>query len=192
MNHKKLMRLPYSKVYRAFPELDRLTDAQCEEYVRQVRRRFRGGRRVHALLVGAGTLVLGVLIFVGMVTVFVIGGNRYGSGVLVEYPLLGAVVLAAGTGAPPMLVMYAVRHAWLRRRIRAHMKEIRCVQCHYLLLRLTVERGVVTCPECGTRVVLESLGLTPADVMGTIVEADAAPNAPSSVPAPEPSAAPIP
>jgi ribosomal protein S27E len=167
------MRLPLAKVYRAFPELDRFTDEQCAEYVRQVRRRFRGGRRVHGFVLNVATFGLALTVFFGMIFVFIAeGGDRGIGAAMLNHPVFGAFAIGTATAAPAMLLRYWLKHRWLRRRIRAHMGEIRCAQCRYLLLRLAVRDGVVTCPECGEQLVLASLGLAPEDVMATTVEGD--------------------
>lgn len=163
------MRLPFSKVYRAFPELDRLTDEQCEEYVRQVRRRFRVRRRTHVLLVFFGTLLAVTLIFAAVVIVLVSEQQKYLRGVrdsLVDHPAALAVFIPVICVGPPLLWMFSMHAAWLNRWIKVHMAEIRCVQCQYLLLGLAVHNDTVACPECGQTIILSSLGLTAADIMG--------------------------
>lgn len=166
------MRLPLSKIYRAFPELDRFTDVQCEEYVRQVRKRFRRGRRVQGVLRTLGAVLIAFACFVGSVALAVSIGWTTGGvmriSTLVEHPLLGAVSIAAFTAIPASVILLWLKNGWLRRRIRDHMRDIRCAQCGYVMLGLNVHDGVITCPECGERVVLESLGLTAADVMGVV------------------------
>jgi hypothetical protein len=167
------MRLPLSKVYRAFPELDRFNDAQCQEYVRKVRKRFRRGRRRIDVIRAAGLLLLGAGSLV--LTSFLITGNMSGlpfhEGLFARYPFLGASAMAVCTAVPALAFYFGVDHVWLRRRIAAHMRDIRCVECGYALLGLSVKDGVVTCPECGERVDLAMLGLTAADVMGVEVGA---------------------
>lgn len=166
------MRLPYSNVCRAFPELDRFTDEQCAEYVRQVRKRFRRSRRAYLAarwmltpLIAAGAFVLAIL---ATFSIFDIRTLRYFSDWTL---LLLALALASIAALPSMLFFFASDHVWLRRRIRRHMEQIKCPQCSYAMLGLSIHDGVMRCPECGERVDLRLLGLTAADVMG--VEAPA-------------------
>jgi DNA-directed RNA polymerase subunit RPC12/RpoP len=161
------MRLPLTKVYRAFPELDRFTDEQCREYVKHVHLRFPWSRWMYAALANVVAFVVAALAFwsVAWVTlrpsVTMMPGFRF-----VDHPLMCSALLAALSLGPASLLRYWIRHRWLRRRLRECIAEARCANCRYPLLGLAVRDGAVLCPECGERVVLADFGLTPADLLG--------------------------
>jgi hypothetical protein len=157
------MRIPVSKVYRAFPELDRFDDESCERYVRQAMQ-VALKRRVHRHLLEVG---IGALVFLGLLTLG-----------LLMFRAVGAPLMTPGIGSIILLVYYSVlvavpivaslmaRDWWLRRAVALRLRSARCPKCEYSLLGLPVQRDAVLCPECGERVDLESHGLTIDDVLG--------------------------
>ncbi|HRJ49720.1 MAG: hypothetical protein KF787_10765 [Phycisphaeraceae bacterium] len=150
------MRLPLSKIYRAFPELDSFTDDQCVRYVAAARKGWPS--RLLAALACLGTLLL-TIITLGIVV-----------GLAMEmdsHPLLMAAVLFAifpsGVLAA-MIVRDAFLRAWLRRRIL----NATCGGCGYSLLGLSASMSqaglILRCPECGGENELAQRGLTVAEV----------------------------
>ncbi|MGD9690657.1 MAG: hypothetical protein AB7K52_13315 [Phycisphaerales bacterium] len=158
------MRLPVSKVYRAFSELDRFSDAQCEAWVARA-------RRGHVLLID-GSLLSGLALAAGVT----IGGF------LVSWPMLdfasrlpdnwwgasarvGLMVVWLAAMMLPGLAPLLARDWSLRWCIRMQLAGAACVRCRYSLLGLRVKRGEITCSECGEVMNLAALGLTPEDII---------------------------
>lgn len=152
--------LTSSKVYRAFPELDRFEDERCERFVKAAKSSlwWNWGSK-------AGLFVL--LIGVGAATFF---GYAMALERLDRNPraiqsdalhVLAISGLLGVTLAIPFLVMLLARDLNLRKRLH-HILRSRgsCMSCHYSLVGLAVdERCVVICPECGGATqVDESLG----------------------------------
>ncbi len=155
------MRLPLSKIYRAFPELDRFEDARCESFVHGAKRQHWASGLVIAFLFVPALFVS--VIVASVITMLVFeraldfaatkGINE--SAIVAAGSLLGIAVAAV----PPVFVLRA-RDRWLRWAIARHINHARCF-CGYSLLGLTIEDGAVQCPECGERIVLADRGLTP-------------------------------
>ena len=142
------VRVPSSKVYRAFPELDRFSDAQCRGFVSLVQRRHPWQ------MVGAAALcVVSVLLTVAALFPIAIGVVSSGRRGLDGVPL-PLVTLALGL---PFVVSgvvgFAVRDACLRFLIRRRNTAMKCTDCGYGLLGLPATREgeavTVRCPECG-------------------------------------------
>jgi hypothetical protein len=145
------MRLPLSKVHRAFPELDRFSDEQCGRFVRAAGRR--GWRPwVHRAVLGAITFPL---------TVGSVYGAIAASSWAEKWLRLGEIAfwvtvslsLAVACLIPTVLVML-LRDRMLLGRVR-HIVRARavCPGCRYSLLGIVVRGdGIVVCPECGMEV----------------------------------------
>jgi hypothetical protein len=151
------MRIPLRKIYRAFPELDRFDDAQCQRFVRQAERLVLS-RRVerHVLEIAAGSLAFVVVLLLGEVWRRLAGGPG-SMRLLVLVPMLAAAPIIAGLIARDLL---------LRSAIRARLRSARCPRCEYSLLGLPVEDGAARCPECGESIPLEHYGLSEEDLLG--------------------------
>lgn len=144
------MRLPLSKVWRAFPELDRFSDEQCQRFVRAARRG--AGRPIRvvataaALLAGwAGGLAFIVWMTAGRKPIFRAWDSPTTLGTLA---LCGVMILVFLVAAAPAIL---VRDRLLRRRVmRIITLRGRCMMCKYSLLGLPVGANLlVVCPECG-------------------------------------------
>lgn len=142
------MRLIVSKLYRAFPELDRFSDEQCELFVRAANRSWawRLARWLVIALLAVGVVAAGM-----GVTAVAIGLSRVWNSVLGHLgsaTALGAVLLV---GFAALLV---VRDRLLARRVRCLLNDRgRCFECGYSLLGTPVGSDLmVVCPECGSRV----------------------------------------
>jgi len=68
----------------------------------------------------------------------------------------------------PVLCMLLVRDRWLNRCVRKQLSGIKCGACGYSLIGLALAEDApdpaVICPECGHHIVLQVMGLTPADI----------------------------
>ncbi|MFN7020572.1 MAG: hypothetical protein ACK4WH_04490 [Phycisphaerales bacterium] len=151
------MRLPISRVYRAFPELDRFDDARCKAYVRTVRREQGSkGVAVELLnwLVGGAAGLAMLCAVVSFLQMFAKAGSgpSYAARVASLCTVVGVPVMAGG------LTSLALRDRRLRRLIRRQIEGGRCPVCSYLLLGLVPREGLVRCPECGTSHRLTELG----------------------------------
>ncbi|MCW5776169.1 MAG: hypothetical protein KIS87_07005 [Phycisphaeraceae bacterium] len=144
------MRIPLSRVWRAFPELDRFTDEQCERFVRAACRT--GRRHVHraALLVLFFLFVVAsVLLAAGIAHVFERLWAPSSRGARVANVVLVVLMLAI-VALPPVLTML-IRDRLLLRRIRRVLRTRgACPGCRYTLVGLPVSAALaVVCPECG-------------------------------------------
>lgn len=176
------MRIPLSKVYRAFPELDRFSDAECERFVLQVSRQRLGTR----YLIGVAPVIGLVVSIIVLVVVMVYGQpslkwlsdvlNRLADFVqpdreadIGHLALFFAALMWVITST--YLSALLARDWHLRRGIRLRLEVTNCTACRQSLLGLPLlagERGepaAVRCPECGTRLVLQEIGLTPRDII---------------------------
>ncbi|GMV25304.1 MAG: hypothetical protein AMXMBFR58_13350 [Phycisphaerae bacterium] len=172
------MRIPASKVYRAFPELDRFPDEVCEQYMRYVLGRYGRPMRVVTRVLWAACLVLCVFIS----PFAAIAGNRLAYW-MAKHGLpdsnawmLGAAAIMLVAGVLLVVMVLAVRDVMLRRLLLGRILEARCPFCSYSLLGLAVdEHGGVLCPECGKRSSLADRKLTVQDVLGDALAASTRP-----------------
>lgn len=163
------------KIYRAFPELDSLSDERCEELLRRVHLSSkRGGVLLLAVVsVGVGSFILAficAMLLLQEVDLRRLEVDLYVSGRTWLY-LLGRAGVAVGVVAPPLLLALLTRDlvlgAFLKNALSGHLKRTACPGCKYQLLGLSVdESGAVRCPECGGVVTLRELGLDgPEDLL---------------------------
>jgi len=159
------MRIPLAKLYRAFPELDRFTDEECERYVIQVTRdkRFRWWVEGLAELAWVAASV-GVMV----VTPRLLAALGAPLRVEREHWLALSILVVVG-GA--LLFGYIVRDRHFIRAVRRAMHDARCPRCKHSLVGLPLldggtgfqpESGAaerVRCPECGSVHRLADLGL---------------------------------
>ena len=138
------MRVPGTKIYRAFAELDRFSDEQCERFLAAAMR-----PTIRRVLRWVGCCVVGLVIAalcIGGMTLFdmnVARGQR-----IFEKALLVLVLVPTVAGVFAIALM---RDVLLRRRMR-HVINNRatCTGCGYKLLGLPVTSAcMVACPECG-------------------------------------------
>lgn len=157
------MRVPMDKVYRAFPELDRFSDAECIAWVKRA-------ERVHAKYLALGTFVAIAGAMMLAIPAFVVGWApaMWMMEPKWHYPSvlwLPAILWAVLVSALPFVGSLAVRDWCLRRCIGIQIAGARCEKCSYSLLGLPIHEGWVTCSECGQRLSLKQLGLTPEDLL---------------------------
>lgn len=150
------MRLPLSKIYRAFPELDRFSDAECASYVRHVSHRM----GVRIVLTAWATALLSMF---GLPLLLCLGAPLVGGAGSGPATVIGiAALLGLFTGP---LWGFMCRDVLLRRAIRERIKHATCPTCFYSLIGLRVSGGSVRCPECGGSVELDRHDLTPGDLV---------------------------
>lgn len=157
------MRLPLSKVWRAFPELDRFSDEDCRRFVRLASERHTSGA-VATAFAGIAIGVLGVFVVTpaaSAVVTEIVRGLRLNEGVYLG--IIGLTMLVVAPLGPVLGLM--LRDFWLRRTIGKRLIGARCPGCDYSILGLPVEDGHVRCPECGLAVSLAERGLTPEAIM---------------------------
>ncbi len=170
------MRVPVRKIYRAFPELDRFSDAECEGFVVKA-------KQTHALsmvfvAIGAIVVCLGTIVGGVMLLVFAVGylarafwGGRVPASY--EMPLMGlCLMLPVLTG---LLLTFYARDVWLRWAVSKRLLGTSCLSCGYSLLGLAVLNDAVTCPECGAAALLTARGLTAADILSPSISSSASP-----------------
>jgi len=154
--------VPFRKIYRAFPELDRFTDDECERYVRYVRIDRGWGYRVAEIGV-----IAAVLLCTGVAARVVFHRSVY---LAIDEASIAPTVLAATAAIGAMFAAVAAaivlfRDLSLRSAIRARLDHARCPACRYSLLGLRADHDRVVCPECAFAVVLSRHQLTEQDIV---------------------------
>ena len=135
------MRLPMSKVYRAFPELDRFDDAACRAFVADVSRRHWWS----ALRTAIFSVIVAVLLALGGLFVIVSEMSQRPNTLTQVGELIGLVAVFVG----PIVFGMAMRDWWLRRRLQERIDASRCFACNYSLVGMPAAAEGVCCPECG-------------------------------------------
>lgn len=144
------MRIPFSKPYRAFPELDPFSDCQCEtmiamaRHTRAVSVKIRPWVFAHRLSPFAGNLAY----FLVLALIFPLIEYTFGDSNALARLAYGLFIVLVCGG---LLRVLFVRDAWLRRLIQDVLESGgSCTRCQYSLLGLPeVHDGCVRCPECG-------------------------------------------
>ncbi|MFM8874265.1 MAG: hypothetical protein ACKOJI_13160, partial [Phycisphaerales bacterium] len=145
------MRLIASPVYRAFPELDSFSDAQCREFTVRARGSWRRRTTFGAARALAAIAAVPITVWIVAVTVGSAIGLRGASNSWVLAVVLLAGLLAGG--ATWLLSGDLSLRLAIRRVMRIGGT---CQGCGYVLVGLPVSASLdVTCPECGERTSLE-------------------------------------
>ena len=145
------MRLIASPVYRAFPELDAFSDAQCREFAVRARGSWRRRAVVGAVRAVASVAAVPITVWIFAVTVGPAIGLRNSSASWVLAVVLLTGLLAGG--ATWLLSGDLSLRLAIRRVMRIGGT---CQGCGYVLVGLPVSASLdVTCPECGERTSLE-------------------------------------
>ncbi|MBX3404803.1 MAG: hypothetical protein KF699_15445 [Phycisphaeraceae bacterium] len=165
------MRVPLSKIYRAFPEFDPFPDAECERYIRYAYQQARMRIGCIPLVVFVVSLPLYAVLLSASVAGLMYVGIELPEGYLIVPVLLSASVV----GVPALLALLS-RDVVLRRVLKDRLRTARCPNCEFSLLGLPVVEGATRCPECGTQIVLSMHNLTPRDLEIRREEQDARPN----------------
>ncbi|MEO0482057.1 MAG: hypothetical protein AAF138_00340 [Planctomycetota bacterium] len=168
------MRLPLSKPYRAFPELDPFTDLECQVFVAESNRRHRWSGRVVGV---AMSLCIAIALGIAISLVNNIGQQHVLDTTGRPLPVWRATAAIAVPLIAGCAVALLIRDRWLLTVLRRRINRARCHNCRYSLLGLAIERGDfgdrVTCPECGARTSLKSAGLTAEDLLSPPTTASA-------------------
>lgn len=169
-----MFRIPPNKIYRAFPELDHFSDAQCERFVQRVRVTSQYPQ------VLAGSLILVVVLSltaVGLVLgrlaepwsrfLWAAGRELRLSWLSADDVHLGSclLALAAVPAFSCLLVRDGLLRTYLRRAIRMRLDRVRCRTCGYVLIGQRHSDGRVRCPECSSAATLRELGVTAEDLI---------------------------
>jgi len=164
------MRLPFTKVYRAFAEFDSLSDEECERYVRHVRAQQRWQYQV-----------LPVLTAIVLVLVWPVAWTQLSRQFTLSdwIPLPNSqdarvVLLGVTTVLVPALAGLVLRDLALWWGVRDEVNRARCPKCHQSLLGVPVQeiglggdpaKRFIRCPECGRKYMLLDIGITPRDLI---------------------------
>lgn len=150
------MRFPFTKIYRAFPELDNYRDDQCERFVTAARGRW--GRRLLRLILAmivafVSQVALWALIVFASSADWVNGFRAQYDSVFMTIALLLTFPVTFIGFLPALLL----RDRMLLGQIRSILIERGfCIKCHYSLVGLPVsERKFVQCPDCEKPVVIK-------------------------------------
>ncbi len=160
------MRVSFSKVHRAFPELDGFTDAECAALIHAVQRERAVGLLATSMAAVVLSIASGLLAAYFtwrlLIAIYDVPDDRPTSdGLFVLF-----FSLIGGAGILTMaLVGFLIRDLWLRWAIGRRLRLARCTGCNYSLLGLSVLDGRVRCPECGHVTRLSDRGLQPADIL---------------------------
>jgi hypothetical protein len=155
-------------VYRAFPELDRFPDDQCERFVERAKNDYPESQVRASLL----ALVVVVAVIVGLFylerTLWAAWSARIAGRLEREHLQDIVVVLSALSYALLLcLGMLIARDRWLIRTITLRVHQTSCPSCGYSLLGLVVDKGVIVCPECAAPFFLADHGMTEEDLIAT-------------------------
>lgn len=158
--------MPTSKLYRAFKELDHLSDEQCERLIRRVRTQKGISLKTGCLSVLAvGLAVVGFFLAFALFMEF---GQDWVEETESGQAVFSMVVVIGFIGVPAFTGLMTRDH-FLRRNLlialNNYIERVRCLECQYILLGLPAELGRVTCSECGHTMTLESLGATEQDLL---------------------------
>lgn len=175
------MRLPISRVYRAFPELDRFPDHVCERYVAQARYKAWRSKIAVALL---AMLSVPVMFLVTLFLLMQVGELFHKNAIRSSTSIWPVLIVLVLSTAAAILTPLCIRDRWLIWAVRKQIGGTGCPRCGYQLIGLTIDNGRVRCPECGFTESLVNLNLTPADLLAPGESAVPAP--PASRPVSEP------
>jgi hypothetical protein len=163
------MRLPGRKIWRAFPELDRFNDLECERFVRRAVLVYRNSKRLTYLATFAG-LAMAIPAAWGLISVlWGLSRGWFSRRQPAVFRVLdgpdGRVFAGVFFVAVIAFTFLLVRDRWLIRTINSKLRRTNCQACGYSLLGLTPDRGVVECPECKRPFFLNDAGLVDEDLM---------------------------
>ncbi len=142
------MRLPGTKIWRAFPELDRFSDQQGKAFIKAATSAF---WPVHVLR-GCLYLVLSCIMLAGVIASAALSEWLMdGSHIPYTVRSIITVSFAVCVALPAFSVVLLFRDLLLRRRIRKVIQSQGvCQHCGYILLGMRVPSDLkLTCPECG-------------------------------------------
>ena len=150
------MRILTRQLHRAFPELDRYSDAQCRAFMKRLEQRWvvHGATLLGSAAVGIACFLVAVVIVAGP------GARGWSDDLVVEAIRLG-MPLIAGFGAMLITRDLLVR-ASLRRRVLNEFNRLSCANCGHCLIGQRARGRTVHCPECGRPTSFTELGINDA------------------------------
>ena len=156
------MRIPTSKIYRAFPELDRFSDAECRAFMARLRRQV--GMQLFGFL-AAGAAGFGMFVATIVVQgVMYVWTRRIRFGLSVDdAEMVWAAIYIAMPFLASFMTILLVRDFFVRRGLRTRIlnvvRRFTCRGCTYSLVGLRATGHVVRCPECGHETTFTELGI---------------------------------
>lgn len=156
------MRTPLTKIYRAFAELDRFSEAQCRLLMRRVRLDPgpRALLKVYPVIASVVALVIVAILLAA--TSFLAWSEGLFRDADIAMALLAVLGIPAFSG---LLIRDMLLRRFLIRAIRLRIDRVRCLGCKYILIGQRAIGDQVTCPECGRANQLGALGITAADLI---------------------------
>ncbi len=163
------MRIPLTKLYRAFSQLDRFSDTQCGLLMRRVRL-----DRKARLLVWVSPVFAFVLSFVVVVILLVTTDVLAQTEPLFRDAdlLLFLLCVLCIPAAVALLSRDHLLRRFLVKAIRLRIDRVRCRHCRYILIGQRPIGDEVNCPECGKMNRLRELGVTVDDLIPPESELD--------------------
>lgn len=167
------MRLLTTKIYRAYPELDRYDDDVCKRYIKRAKR-IQNAWKGWSLILLSLPIGLVVWFVISWLIAMVMSGieSQYDLALFDPPNILLLLTFFTGIVWFPILLSFLTRDRWLHRCIRKQLTGVQCPACGYSLIGLTIDTPdtpSVHCPECGQVTLLSNLGLTEADIDPTLV-----------------------
>ncbi len=167
------MRVPVSKIYRAFPELDDFSDEECRRLITRVGLQVKQGLLAFfaawlALPFGvAAGLALGwslarlIVPDIGRVLWLETSVDFSDQ---VEFALFLFPAGIIGVGAMLLTRDFLLRRLLLN-AIQVKLETVRCFGCRYILIAQVPEGDALRCPECGRLNGMAELGITEQDLI---------------------------
>lgn len=171
------MRIPKSKIYRAFSELDAFSDEDCGRFLRRAKIR----RPLSRWLPRLSFLITVPLAFVSFgFLMYLFESEISGAFDAIDRALgirlggldISSVLYSMLFVCWPVLIPVSVYWLWrdwlLRRLLRAAIDLAICANCRHSLLGLPLlpdRAPAVRCTECGAVMELAKVGLTPEDLI---------------------------
>ena len=149
-----------AKAYRAFPELDRFSDRECQKFMARI---VRGKIAAQVLWAGVA-FVVGLGVWIGAwwaIRLSLQTMNLSVSKAFDSLPPWGIAAIVIGWFSSGFIAVFLVRDFWLGRELRRVVDVLRC-ECGYSVIGLAVEGverdAAVLCPECGRKTPLVERG----------------------------------
>lgn len=163
------MRIVTKRLYRAFPQLDRFSDAQCGLLMRRVHLDEAARFVVRAAPVAASVAALLLVLMYLAGTRILAPAEKLFRDADILLGLLVSLCLPALAG---LLVRDVLLRRFLINAIRLRIERVRCLSCRYILIGQRADGDAVSCPECGATNLLRALGITEADLIPPESELD--------------------
>jgi hypothetical protein len=148
------MRMPLVKLHRAFPELDRFSDAQCRDMIYRVVAR----NPVVTFLVSMGAVLVCLIVFGAIMLVGSLLARRFLAPVRQDEAIAVILLVAAVAG---LIASFLIRDLFVRRSISTWILSAQCEGCRYSLIGLAAMQHQIRCPECGCDNDLRARGVDP-------------------------------